>query len=721
MSSGPGNVVTSQPLSRDHDDPLLSFPSESDATRVERPKDFGRESSEAGHEPFVPAARPEPESSKTEPAALAALHDLSRHIDERLAALQALAEAVTVNSQTLNGQKEMIEQAEVKLGRLEEVAAETAAQLERKERLKDELGRELVRLETEVQHLTESAQRQIEASKTDSRAWDDLRLQLRETERAIKQSVVEGSALKGVLEEIEQRLGPLAALQDLSRHTDERFEALHSLAEEVTVKGQTLSDQKEMIERAVAEAGRVAVLVDALETRLAKLKDGDHLLELTEARFGRLEEVAAETTAQFQRRDRLRDELGLELARQEMEVQVLTESGRRLQDVGRHTDEQFKALNKLAEEVTAKGDTLNGQKAMIERAVVEAGRVAGLVSAMETRMAALKDAEHRREQTEARLERLETVTADTAVQLQRSERLRDELRREVVRLETEVQILTESAQRQTGTPIHRDGAFAAVDSRPFTHPRPHLERPTPLESLDVRVAPPLLGMEPEKPSDSPDLPLADLVTRLRTRNTTDGSSVRRHDVGSVRLLPDRRRLTTYWAAGIGLAVLVLASVISNRPFGKPTQIDAKPQPAQTLLPAQTPPAFSIAVPALSGKSVTPNQLRKPAIATRPPTVATRPPAVATRPAAVDTRPATATTPAAEYFGVLEIESTPAGAVVFVDQRPVGETPLQLLRVRAGSHAVRIERDGYQRWTTAVNVPASQVTRVTAKLDTQAGR
>ena len=71
------------------------------------------------------------------------------------------------------------------------------------------------------------------------------------------------------VQDIEKRLGPLAALQDLGRHTDERFEALNALAEEVTVKGHTLNGQKEMIAQAVAEAGRVADLVCAMEARMA--------------------------------------------------------------------------------------------------------------------------------------------------------------------------------------------------------------------------------------------------------------------------------------------------------------------------------------------------------------------------------------------------------------------------------------------------------------------
>jgi hypothetical protein len=69
----------------------------------------------------------------------------------------------------------------------------------------------------------------------------------------------------------------------------------------------------------------------------------------------------------------------------------------------------------------------------------------------------------------------------------------------------------------------------------------------------------------------------------------------------------------------------------------------------------------------------------------------------------------------QYVGVLAVDSEPTGSVVFVDRQPVGETPLQLTRVRAGSHVVRIERDGYDRWTTAALVAADKQTHVRAKL------
>src|SRR5439155_1900084 len=50
-----------------------------------------------------------------------------------------------------------------------------------------------------------------------------------------------------------------------------------------------------------------------------------------------------------------------------------------------------------------------------------------------------------------------------------------------------------------------------------------------------------------------------------------------------------------------------------------------------------------------------------------------------------------------YTGDLVIESRPSGAKVFLDNKLAGTTPVSLPQVAAGSHVVRLERDGYRRW------------------------
>lgn len=68
-----------------------------------------------------------------------------------------------------------------------------------------------------------------------------------------------------------------------------------------------------------------------------------------------------------------------------------------------------------------------------------------------------------------------------------------------------------------------------------------------------------------------------------------------------------------------------------------------------------------------------------------------------------------------YRGALAIDSDPPGAVVSVDGRVVGSTPVLLRDMPAGSCVVRVESSGYELWSAAARVVANKQTRVTATL------
>ena len=67
-------------------------------------------------------------------------------------------------------------------------------------------------------------------------------------------------------------------------------------------------------------------------------------------------------------------------------------------------------------------------------------------------------------------------------------------------------------------------------------------------------------------------------------------------------------------------------------------------------------------------------------------------------------------------GVLQVDSRPRGAQVFVDGRLVGTTPLMLTEVRPGTHAVRIDLRGHRRWVASVDVAPGARQRVAASLE-----
>ena len=74
-----------------------------------------------------------------------------------------------------------------------------------------------------------------------------------------------------------------------------------------------------------------------------------------------------------------------------------------------------------------------------------------------------------------------------------------------------------------------------------------------------------------------------------------------------------------------------------------------------------------------------------------------------------------------YRGTLSVNADRPGATVFVNHQNMGPAPVRVRNLRAGAHLVWIERDGYQRWTRVVQVPADRVSRVWADLEPIAAR
>lgn len=68
-----------------------------------------------------------------------------------------------------------------------------------------------------------------------------------------------------------------------------------------------------------------------------------------------------------------------------------------------------------------------------------------------------------------------------------------------------------------------------------------------------------------------------------------------------------------------------------------------------------------------------------------------------------------------FVGTLSIASVPPGATVAINGKRAGVTPLKLSGHRAGSSAVQISQEGFERWSASVRVPADRVTEVDARL------
>lgn len=78
-------------------------------------------------------------------------------------------------------------------------------------------------------------------------------------------------------------------------------------------------------------------------------------------------------------------------------------------------------------------------------------------------------------------------------------------------------------------------------------------------------------------------------------------------------------------------------------------------------------------------------------------------------------PRSRSTGTTSFRGSLIVSSQPSGAYVSLNGRRAGTTPLVLKNQRVGSRAVRIELEGYEAWTSAVQVVTNTSTNVRADL------
>jgi hypothetical protein len=163
-------------------------------------------------------------------------------------------------------------------------------------------------------------------------------------------------------------------------------------------------------------------------------------------------------------------------------------------------------------------------------------------------------------------------------------------------------------------------------------------------------------------------------------------------------------------------------VLRTTPSGALVEVNGKPQGTTPLTLQNLP--FGILMVRLERAGYQPLQRRVVLNETRPvenltlPLVKTPGSAAVVPPPPPPSSAKSKTARAADsgYHGVVLFESRPSGAKVFIDNTQVGVTPLQMAAVRAGSHAVRFELTGFNRWTASVRVVAGERTRVAASLE-----
>jgi hypothetical protein len=88
---------------------------------------------------------------------------------------------------------------------------------------------------------------------------------------------------------------------------------------------------------------------------------------------------------------------------------------------------------------------------------------------------------------------------------------------------------------------------------------------------------------------------------------------------------------------------------------------------------------------------------------------------ATKPVAVTPSKAAPQTPSKGETGTLVVESRPDGAIIFLDGKRIGTTPLTL-DVKVGQYTVGLDIPGYKRWASTVKVTSGDRSRLSASLE-----
>ena len=468
-----------------------------------------------------------------------------------------------------------------------------------------------------------------------------------------RETEIRSNSAVDALNAIEYRLDRFEIVRELTHNTDDRLASLKQLAEEVGHRAADFQTQKESIDRVLAEISPVTELLAALEARVTTLSAKNEVLERAEATVGDLERRAAETTAHLERRV----------------------------------------------------NDFDARERTFEKVLAETARLTTIVSALDARVATLTGPRQELWHAEATVDHLERRVAEATAAVKRCANEFDAKQR--IRFSMFASSCANSALALASW-VRRTAVSAARRSK-YTVA-------TLIECHTYGGIPQLIAAK---------------VPAVPQLDTLAGAAWRRAQKAR---LPLRG-----WEPLLGvLAVLALLGVIMGRsrnqvvPISK-SAVAAQRKPllsATASVPPGPVPRFAFDMPA--GRGAGPNGMpaNEAASDKRPSKRSGQPPtSVGAAAGQFGRAPSTGTPRPPDssrhdgsvketvpgFTGVLAIDSDPSGGVVFVDREHVGETPIRLTRLRAGSHVIWVEHDGYDRWTTAALVPAYKQARVRAKL------
>jgi chromosome segregation ATPase len=148
---------------------------------------------------------------------------------------------------------------------------------------------------------------------------------IRETSREAREDT---NAAIATVKEVEQKLGPLVQIHELSQSTEERLHTLNALAEHVSHKAKAVESQQQAIEHAVVQSNRVNEMVWSMDVQMGKLNEGLKQAAKAEETLGRIEKLTQETNGQLESATKMRQEVERETIKLSKEGTTLLDAVR---------------------------------------------------------------------------------------------------------------------------------------------------------------------------------------------------------------------------------------------------------------------------------------------------------------------------------------------------------------------------------------------------------
>jgi hypothetical protein len=501
------------------------------------------------------------------------------------------------------------------------------------------------------------------------------------------------SPLRGQLHRTELAFPSVGEADTVKTELAQLREAAVQLTSEYRrIEDATRAAEERSIAAASAQSTALADLRGQLQQTELAIKQSVEVTDVFKADLAQLRESLARLTGEYHRINDATHTIAKRSAEARAIVNAIearVQPLNILQELSRHTDARLAALNVLADQVLRKAEALEAQEAKINAVVEKSNGVAETVSTMEVRIAKLKKGNQLIELTEEMLGRLERL-AEVTSRLAQATKIEHEGERD---------------------PARPDNGHARLDER---HTAGGNIQTVP--GLKVLIGMVLLRRRATLgPSRIRRVSKAVMSAGWNSLRWWQGNVPTALDMQKARRSLWRHRLTIGGLAVFGVIGLIVARSIEDL-----AQIGGQPAPvlaaSSRVLPEMM---LRIAVPILprtvlsiGSRGQTGNST--PHLPPEAQPLPNEPSPPGSRPAvAAQSKPTIVRS--SNFIGTLEVQSDPPGAAVFIDRERVGNTPLQLRKLRAGSHVIGVEREGYERWTVALRVVADRVTRVDATL------